>query len=91
MLPVVRGERETAKQILLYALALLALSIAPFAAGSFGLVYLVAALALGFPFVALAARLRRRTTARNAAALFHYSILYLALLFTAAALDRAIP
>jgi protoheme IX farnesyltransferase len=91
MLPVVRGERETTKQILLYALALLALSIAPFAAGSFGLVYLVAALALGFPFVALAARLRRRTTARHAAALFHYSILYLALLFTAAALDRAIP
>jgi len=90
MLPVVRGERETTKQILLYSLALLAFSVVPYAADSFGLVYLVAALALGVPFVALAARLRRRTTVRHASALFRYSILYLALLFTAAPLDRAI-
>ena len=90
MLPVVRGDRETTKQILLYSLALLALSVVPYAAGSFGLVYLVAALALGLPFVALALRLREQTTARHASALFRYSILYLTLLFAAVALDRVI-
>ena len=90
MLPVVRGERETTKQILLYTLALLALTVLPYATGSFGLVYLVAALALGLPFVALAVRLRQQTTARHASALFRYSLLYLPLLFVAAALDRVI-
>src|SRR5205809_1693780 len=44
MLPVVRGDRETTRQIVLYSLALVALTIVPFALGSFGLVYLVAAL-----------------------------------------------
>ncbi len=90
MLPVVRGERETTKQILIYSLALLTVSIGPFVTGSFGLVYLVVALALGVPFVALAMRLRRQATVRAAAALFRYSILYLALLFAATAVDRTI-
>jgi protoheme IX farnesyltransferase len=69
MLPVVRGERETSRQILRYSLALVALTVAPFAVGSLGLGYLVAALVLGGVFVVLAARLRRRTTARAAALL----------------------
>jgi heme O synthase-like polyprenyltransferase len=47
----------------------------------------VAALALGGAFVWLALRLRRDTTPRRAAFLFHYSLLYLALLFVAMALD----
>jgi protoheme IX farnesyltransferase len=90
MLPVVRGERETSKQILRYSLMLLALTIVSFAAGSFGTAYLVAALVLGGVFVALALRLRRQTTARFAALLFRYSLLYLALLFGAVALDRVL-
>src|SRR5438046_3282363 len=59
MLPVVRGERETVRQIVLYSLVLLAITVAPFAAGSFGVLYLVAALLLGGLFLALALALAR--------------------------------
>jgi len=87
MLPVVRGVRETTRQIVLYAIVLVAITAVPFVWGPLGLVYLVAALALGGAFVWLALRLRRDTTPRRAAFLFHYSLLYLALLFVAMALD----
>ena len=59
----------------------------PFAAGSLGALYLVSALGLGAGFVALAVRLRHNYDRRAAAFVFHYSLLYLALLFAAAALD----
>jgi protoheme IX farnesyltransferase len=85
MLPVVRGEAETTRQIVLYTLALVAFSV------SVGLwlgpVYTGAALALGAAFVWLAWQLRRDPSRRRAAVLFHYSLAYLALLFVAAALD----
>ncbi len=87
MLPVVRGERETVKQIVLYSFALVGVTIVPFLWGTLGLVYLVAALALGGGFIWLAVRLARRTTPRRASLLFHSSLLYLALLFVAAAVD----
>ena len=87
MLPVVRGDRETARQIVLYSLVLVAVTLTPWAWGSAGLGYVAAALALGGAFVWLAERLRRDTTPRRAMLLFHYSLLYLALLFTALALD----
>jgi protoheme IX farnesyltransferase len=87
MLPVVRGERETVRQILLYSFVLVGVTVVPFLWGTLGLVYLVAALVLGGGFVWLAFGLARRTTPRRAALLFHSSLLYLALLFVAAALD----
>jgi protoheme IX farnesyltransferase len=87
MLPVVRGERETARQIVLYSVLLVAVTLSPWAWGSAGLAYVAAALALGSVFVWLAERLRRDTTPRRAMLLFHYSLLYLALLFAALALD----
>jgi heme o synthase len=87
MLPVVRGERETARQIVLYAVALVAVTLVPFLWGPLGLVYLAAATALGGAFLWLALKLWRERTPKRAAALFHYSLLYLALLFTAMALD----
>jgi heme o synthase len=90
MLPVVRGERETARQIVLYSVGLLGVTLLPWAAGGAGPLYVVAALALGAVFVILAERLRRATTPRRAALLFHYSLLYLALLFAALALDLAL-
>ena len=62
MLPVVRGERETAKEILLYTAALVAFTLAPALWGQFGLVYLVAAAALGAGFLGLAWNLRRERT-----------------------------
>ena len=87
MLPVVRGERETAKQIVLYSIALVAATLLPVAFGVFGLVYGVAALLLGLVFAWGAYRLWRETSRARAVALFHYSLLYLALLFVAMALD----
>ena len=87
MLPVVRGERETTKQVLVYSLLLVGLTVVPFAAGWFGLLYLVAALLLGGIFLWLAVRLRRAVTPPRASTLFHYSLLYLALLFVALAVD----
>jgi protoheme IX farnesyltransferase len=87
MLPVVRGERETVKQILIYSVVLVGVTVVPFVWGTLGLVYLVAALVLGAGFIWLAVQLARHTTPRRASLLFHSSLLYLALLFVAAALD----
>jgi heme o synthase len=87
MLPNVKGERETVRQIVLYTLVLIAISLAPVAYGTLGVVYAVCALALGLTFLALALQLRRDPSRRRAAFLFHYSLLYLALLFVAMAVD----
>ena len=85
MLPVVRGDRETTRQILLYSIALVAFTIV---VGLWlGPLYTVAAALLGVVFLVLAWQLRRDTNRQRAAVLFHYSLLYLALLFVAAAID----
>ena len=90
MLPVVRGDRETARQIVLYSAALVGVTLLPWAWGTVGLLYLASALALGAVFLWFAERLRRETTPRRAMVLFHYSLLYLALLFAAMALDLVV-
>jgi heme o synthase len=90
MLPVVRGEDETARQIVLYTAALVAFTLAPALWGMFGVAYLVAAGALGAGFLWLAWRLRRERTPARASLLFHYSLAYLALLFVAMAFDAVI-
>jgi protoheme IX farnesyltransferase len=87
MLPVVRGERETTRQILVYTGVLVGVSLLPLAWSMFGLVYAAAALVLGGLFLALAWRLRSASTPPRAALLFHYSLVYLALLFVAMAVD----
>ena len=87
MLPVVRGERETVKQIVLYSLVMVAITAVPFVWGTVGIAYLVAALVLGAGFLWLAVQLARHTAPRQAALLFHASLLYLALVFVAAAVD----
>ena len=90
MLPVVKGDRETARQIVVYSLVLLAVTVVPFSLGSFGLLYVAAALVLGGIFLWLAWRLLRDTSRARAGRLFHYSLLYLALLFVAVAVDAVI-
>jgi protoheme IX farnesyltransferase len=87
MLPVVRGDDETARQIVWYSLVLVGVTLLPFAWHTAGVAYLAAALLLGALFLRLAWRLRRETTTARAGALFHYSLLYLALLFVALAVD----
>jgi protoheme IX farnesyltransferase len=90
MLPVTRGDRETARQILWYTVVLVAVTLAPVALGTFGLVYGVAAALLGAAFLWLAVELRRTMARAAAARLFHFSLLYLALLFVAMALDAVV-
>ncbi len=90
MLPVVDGEPETRRQILLYGWLLLAITALPLAGGLFGPVYGIAALGLGGVFLWLCLRLHRRADRRSALVLFHYSLAYLALLFCAMAVDSLV-
>jgi len=87
MLPVVRGEHETRKQILLYSVLLWAVTQLPFCAGGLGAVYLVSSLVLGGLFIAGAVVLYRRADRRSALRLYLFSLAYLALLFGAMVLD----
>jgi protoheme IX farnesyltransferase len=90
MLPVVAGPEETKRQILLYSVGLVAVSLLLAVWGDAGLVYLAAAVPLGLGFLYFAFRLLRSTSARASADLFRYSIAYLALLFGAIALDALV-
>ena len=87
MLPVVRGEAETRRQILLYSVLLYAVTQLPFCAGGFGVTYLVASLVLGAVFIAGAVRLYRDPSRQTALRLYLFSLAYLALLFSAMVLD----
>src|SRR5215472_15458781 len=90
MLPVERGDRETAKQILRYTALLIVVTLVPVAFGTFGLVYAITAIVLGAVFAWLALELRRTLARRSAIRLFHYSLLYLALLFVAMAVGSVL-
>lgn len=88
MLPVVRGEAETARQIVLYTIALIAVSLLLLPAAGMGWIYLVTAVVLGGFFLSSALRLRGDAgSGRAAITLFRYSISYLTLLFAAVAAD----
>jgi protoheme IX farnesyltransferase len=90
MMPVVRGPHETARQVLVYTIVLGLATLVPGVLGTFGGVYVAAALVLGGVFCWLAWRLWRERSPARAALLFHYSLLYLALLFAAVAVDAAL-
>jgi heme o synthase len=88
MLPVVRGEEATRRQIVAYSLLLFAVSLAPVAGGLLGGLYLAVAVALGGAFCGLAVRLLRHPSRPAALRLYLSSLAYLALLFSAMATDR---
>ena len=91
MLPVVRGEVETARQIVLYTIVLIAVSLLLLPAAGMGWVYLAAAVILGGFFLWGALRLRADAAdSRAAISLFRYSISYLTLLFAAVAVDALV-
>ena len=90
MLPVVMGERETRKQIFLYSLMLLAVTLVLFAIRAMGYIYLVAAVVLGGILVYLAVRLLREQSKSRAKTLFWYSNCYLAMIFAAMVVDRVV-
>jgi protoheme IX farnesyltransferase len=87
MLPVVRGERETRKQILLYSVLLWAVTQLPFCAGGLGDIYMVSSIVLGGMFIGGAVVLYRRADRRSALRLYLFSLAYLALLFGAMVVD----
>jgi len=87
MMPVVRGERETRRQILLYTVLLYAVTQLPFCAHAFGGFYLVVSMVLGVMFIGGAVLLYRRADRRTALHLYLFSLAYLALLFGAMVAD----
>jgi protoheme IX farnesyltransferase len=95
MMPVVAGERSTRRQILVYAIILLVVSVAPWWIGGAGAIYGVAALALSAVFVALCVPVALRRTAESdkmkpEKRLFAYSLLYLFALFAALVVDHVV-
>ena len=90
MLPVVRGEAVARRQILLYTVALVAVTLAVVVTGALGLLYLAGAVVLGGIFIALALVNLRSQRQRWSRMLFDYSIAYLGLLFAVMVADRMI-
>ena len=95
MMPVVRGERSTRRQIMAYSLLLLPIAVAPFVIGGAGVVYGAAAGLLSLMFIALAVPVAFRATQRDdrmvpEKRLFAYSIIYLFALFAILVLDATL-
>jgi protoheme IX farnesyltransferase len=86
MLPVVRGEAETRRQILLYTVLLYAVTQLPFCAGGLGVAYVVPSILLGGAFIYFAVRLLRSADRRWALRTYLFSLAYLALLFLSMAI-----
>ncbi len=87
MLPAVATFKRTAREILIYSVLLVAVSLVLAAVARLGVIYIVSASVLGVVFLALALRLWRRATPKAAMQLFSYSITYLTLLFVLMAVD----
>jgi len=95
MLPVVRGIAETSRQIVLYTILMIAISLVLWAVARMGVVYLAAAVVLGALFLRQAVILWRQGSAQEASTaqairLYRYSISYLSLLFLAVAVDAVV-
>jgi heme o synthase len=95
MLPVVRGIPETTRQIALYTVLMVAISLVLWPVARMGLVYLGAAVGLGIVFIWQAVGLWRRghseeASTQGAIRLYRYSISYLSLLFLAVAVDSIV-
>ena len=90
MLPVVRGEAETRRQIVMYSVQMVAVSALLFGLGGAGLTYLIGAGAFGAYFMVLALRLAHRARREDASRLFHYSMIYLVLVCAVLVLDARV-
>jgi protoheme IX farnesyltransferase len=90
MLPVARGVASAARQIFVYSLVVVAVTLLLFRFEAMGLLYLVAAVGLGAAFVWQAFGLQRDTSPKRAMRVFAFSNTYLALLFAAIAVDTLV-
>jgi protoheme IX farnesyltransferase len=91
MAPLVWGERETMRNMLWYTMILIPLTLLPVAFGALGVPYLVMSALLGAWLLVGVVRVMRATEFQKPAwALYKFSLLYLALLFAAMVVDRAL-
>jgi protoheme IX farnesyltransferase len=91
MAPLVWGERESMRQMLWYGVILIALTILPVTFGAFGILYFICAAILGgILLYGLVRMIRAKEWTAPAWWVYKYSLLYLALLFVAMAVDRKI-
>ncbi len=88
MLPVTKGAVEARKRSMVYALAMVAVSLSLWLTGDVGILYLITAAGLGGTFLWLTWRQMKLATTKAAMGLFRYSITYLALIFVAMMLDQ---
>jgi protoheme IX farnesyltransferase len=90
MMPVVHGETETRRQIVLYTGLLVVLTLLPVVFGFFGVIYAVCAVVLGGAFMTLSVRLQRAADRRSALRTYLFSLAYLAVLFCAMVVDARV-
>ena len=90
MLPSVAGDKATAVQIVIYAVLTVAVSLLPWFQGLVGIIYAIAAIILGLLLVGRSGILIQNTSRPSAKSAYLFSMLYLALLFVAMAIDRSV-
>lgn len=90
MMPVARGEEVTRKQILFYSIQLLLVSLLPGMFGTLGMIYVLAALALGLGLIRASIKLIQKKDGAAARTTYKFSTAYLAFLFMAMILDKVI-
>lgn len=90
MLPCVKGDRATVVQIAIYMVITVAMTLIPVVTEGLHSVYLVGAVLLNLILAWKTVELYREVTRPRASSLFHYSMLYLALLFLVMAIDRSL-
>jgi len=91
MAPLVWGEKETMRQMMWYTAILVPLTLLPVLYGAFGWLYTVSAVVLNAAFVVRLLRIVRSAEwSKHAWGTYKFSLLYLALLFTAMAVDRGL-
>ncbi len=91
MLPVTHGVEFTRLQILLWTILLLVTTLLPYLTGMSGLIFLIAAVALGLGFIYFAVQMMRKKDNKTAMRTFGYSIIYLMLIFAALLIDHYFP
>ena len=90
MMPVVKGEKETVRQIIIYSIVFLAITIVPGVIGLFGMFYLISVIILGVTLLLMSIKLFYNLTNKWAFRVYRYSTIQLALLFIALVIDQSV-
>jgi protoheme IX farnesyltransferase len=90
MMPVVKGDKETVRQIIIYSIVFLAITIVPGVIGLFGMFYLISVSILGITLLLMSIKLFYNLTNKWAFRVYRYSTIQLALLFIALVIDQSV-